>query len=130
MTPSVAQALDAGDPLLALVMVVCVVSFSALVPLLLLETRLTSRSHEQGLLPQLGAGEQLISAEADKAMRKTFKPFDPTLLTPKWIANAAVMIIICGYPIITGYGYQQSAWRNRVSAAALLPFCLLVRGKA
>ena len=30
------------------------------------------------------------------------------------------------YPIVTGRGYQDSAWRNRLTAVAMLPYFLLV----
>jgi len=58
-------------------------------------------------------------AKADKALRKKF--FDPT-----WIGKSVPASIICGFfAIITGHGYQDSAWRNRQSAEACLPYFLL-----
>jgi len=58
---------------MATALVAMVVVFAVFFPLLLDEARSSFRAHEQGPLPRLCVGEQLISAEANKALRKTFK---------------------------------------------------------
>eukprot|EP01043_Picozoa_sp_COSAG02_P026824 COSAG02_NODE_1556_length_11948_cov_8.326441_5_plen_537_part_00 len=126
MTPSLAEAVELRDPLL----------FGGLVGLglavgpgflaVLAEARRVCHCvGEEALLPRLGAGTALLSAERHAALKTHFDVLDPN----SCLAMIDILLVIlCGL-FVTGWGFHEH-WQNRCTVAAYAITTFPICGRA
>ncbi len=117
-TPGLPDAIEARDPLLLIFVVVMFVSTGVMLPLQLVETRRTCHAAATGgLLPRLGAGTALITAEREQALRK-LDATNGVHFDARTTLIVLPAVIFLGVFVATGWGLHSPA-QNRVTAAIL-----------
>ena len=78
---------------------------------------------EEALLPRLGAGTALLSAERHAGLKTQFDRLDPT--SGRSWALRINFVAVFGLFVVTGWG-AQSPWQNRCTAAVFVVYLSLI----
>ena len=123
LTPSLADAVEHRDPLLFGAVLAFALVLGPGVMLILADARRVCRyAGREALLPRLGAGTALLSAERNAGLKKFFDVVDPNGRY-NWVGRIFWAAII-GPFIVMGWGFREP-WQNRCTAATWLLWMLL-----
>ena len=94
LSPSIAEAVDGGDALMVVAVVLCGVCVGVVCPLFSLESRRAFRADAEGPLVLLGAGQQRITAAQDKTLRAFNKQANLTWGSPAAMVHLTVWTVL------------------------------------